>query len=172
MALMGPCWVILSQLSSWSGVLATGISVCLSLRSRRVSGGGRSVFLYVVSPHGGVARVVPWWVSFSDVPRLLLRLISVGSGVLGACFLFTTELEGRHLTLLGSSLPGKGRTHHGCSADDGYRIKQWVFFTASCGKQQHLVSICRVTWEAHSFPCPRIGFWHHPPLKHSVMLPS
>lgn len=41
-----------------SGVLATGTSVCLSPRSRGVSCGGRGVFLYVLSPHEGVARVV------------------------------------------------------------------------------------------------------------------
>lgn len=50
-ALTGSCWVILSQLSSWSGVLAASIPVCWSLKSRQVTWGCRSVFLCISSPH-------------------------------------------------------------------------------------------------------------------------
>lgn len=120
----------LSQLSSRSGVLATGISVCLSQEQRSELWGRECVPICRKSPWRCGPSCFPAGFHFSDVPRLLLCLISVCSGVLGACFLFTTErLEGRHLTLLGSLSPGKGRVF------SRYRTKQWVFFTALCGKQ-------------------------------------
>lgn len=83
---MGSCWVLLSQLSSRLGVLAAesqpahfwGAEGC------PVDAG---VFLDITSHPGGAAPVVSLLgLYFSDVPRFLLHLISVCSGILGALF--------------------------------------------------------------------------------------
>lgn len=83
---VGSCWVILSQLSSWSGELAAESQPARLLGAEGcvVGAGG---FPYTVSHHGGATPVVSQvGLYFSDVPRFLLCFISVCRRILGALF--------------------------------------------------------------------------------------
>lgn len=83
---MGSCWVLLSQLSSRFGALAAESQPAHFLGAE-VCAVDAGVFLDITSHPGGAAPVVSLvGLYFSDVPRSLLCLISVCSGILGALF--------------------------------------------------------------------------------------